>query len=142
MKQYLLLISLTLILFIDTSPLHAQEVVPENFESWIEDGMEKWGIPGMAIAIVKDGEVAYAKGFGVKKLGEEGLVDEHTQFGIASVSKHITAMSVGLMVEQGLVDWNDPVRDVLPWFELSDPYATANVTIHDLLTHQVGVGRI
>lgn len=142
MKQYLLLISLTLILFIGTSPLHAQEVVPENFESWIEDGMEKWGIPGMAIAIVKDGEVAYAKGFGVKKLGEEGLVDEHTQFGIASVSKHITAMSVGLMVEQGLVDWIDPVRDVLPWFELSDPYATANVTIHDLLTHQVGVGRI
>jgi len=142
MKQYSLFLSLILILFIGTSPLHAQEVVPENFETWIEEGMEKWGIPGMAIAIVKDGEIAYTRGFGVKKLGEEGLVDEHTQFGIASVSKHITAMSVGLMVAQDLIDWNDPVREILPWFELSDPYATANVTIHDLLTHQVGVGRI
>lgn len=142
MKHCLLLSSLLLILFTGRSPLHAQEVIPENFETWIEEGMEKWGIPGMSIAIVKDGAVAYTKGFGLRKLGEEGFVDEHTQFGIASVSKHITAMSVGLMVEQGLIDWNDPVRDVLPWFELSDPYATANVTIHDLLTHQVGVGRI
>lgn len=142
MKQYFLLISLLLTLFIGTSSLQAQEIVPDNFESWIEEGMENWDIPGMAIAIVKDGEIAYSRGFGVRKLGEEGFVDEHTQFGIASVSKHITAMSIGLMVEQGLIDWNDPVRDVLPWFELSDPFATANVTIHDLLTHQVGVGRI
>lgn len=142
MKRYSLLISLILALLISTSPLFAQDIVPENFESWIEEGMVKWEIPGMAIAIVKDGEIAYTKGFGVKKLGEEGLVDEQTQFGIASVTKHITAMSVGLMVEQGLIDWNDPVRDVLPWFELSDPFATANVTIHDLLTHQVGIGRI
>lgn len=142
MKQYSMLISLILFLFIGTATVQAQNIVPENFESWIEEGMEKWGIPGMAIAIVKDGEIAYVNGFGVRKLGEEGVVDGNTQFGIASVSKHITAMSVGLMVEQGLIDWNDPVRDVLPWFELSDPYATANVTIHDLLTHQVGVGRI
>tara|TARA_R100001143_G_C3360467_1_gene135159 strand:- start:8618 stop:10165 length:1548 start_codon:yes stop_codon:yes gene_type:complete len=142
MKRFSLLISLILTLFISSSTLFAQDIVPENFESWIEEGMEKWGIPGMAIAIVKDGEIAYSKGFGVKKLGEDGLINEHTQFGIASVSKHITAMSVGLMVEQGLINWNDPVRDILPWFELSDPFATANVTIHDLLTHQVGVGRI
>jgi len=142
MKQNSLILSLFLILFIGTSPLHAQDVVPENFDTWVEEGMEEWDIPGLAIAIVKDGEIAYVKGFGVKKLGEEGLVDEHTQFGIASVSKHITAMSIGLMVEQDLIDWNDPVREILPWFELSDPYATANVTIHDLLTHQVGIGRI
>ena len=142
MKKYSFLFSLILTILIGTSPILAQDIVPDDFESWIEEGMQKWGIPGMAIAIVKDGEIAYTKGFGVRKLGEEGLVDEHTQFGIASVSKHITAISVGLMVEQGLIGWNDPVREILPWFELSDPYATANVTIHDLLTHQVGVGRL
>ena len=142
MKKYNVLLLSLFILFLIRTPLFSQSVVPDDFDQWIETGMEMWEIPGMAIAIVKNGEIAYTKGFGIKKIGSDERVDEHTQFGIASVSKHITAMSLGLLVDQGLIEWKDPVRDYLPWFELSDPWATSNVTIHDLLTHQVGVGRM
>lgn len=121
---------------------HAQSVLPDDFNEWIETGMEQWEIPGMSVAIVKDGEVVIAEGFGVRKLGEDALVDRHTQFGIASVSKHMTASSLGILVDEGLVNWNDKVINHIHWFELSDPWVTANLTIHDLLTHQVGVGRI
>lgn len=140
-KRRLLLLSL-ITLFLVHTPVLSQSVVPDDFEEWIETGMELWQIPGMAVAVVKDGEIAYTNGFGIKKIGREGRVDEHTQFGIASVSKHITAMSLGLLVDQGLIKWKDPVKEYLPWFELNDPWATSNVTIHDLLTHQVGVGRM
>lgn len=142
MKKFNALLLSIFILFLAQTPIFSQGVVPDDFDEWIHTGMEKWEIPGMAIAIVKDGEVRFTGGFGVRKLGSDDSVDEHTQFGIASVSKHITAVSLGLLVDQGLLDWHDPVKEYLPWFELSDPWATANVTIHDLLTHQVGVGRM
>lgn len=132
-----------LALFILWAPVtNAQSVLPTNFESFVEEGLQQWDVPGIAIGIVKDGEVVYTKGFGVRKLGEAGRVDENTQFGIASVSKHMTASSLGILVDEGLVHWDDPVRKHIPWFKLSDPWASENVTIKDLLTHQVGVGRI
>ena len=130
------------ILFLWLPSSQAQTVLPDNFESWVEEGMKAWEIPGMAIGIVNDGEVAYSKGFGVRKLGEALHVDEHTQFGIASVSKHMTASSLGILVDQGRLNWSDPVIKHIPWFRLSDARATEMVTIHDLLTHQVGIGRI
>lgn len=131
-----------LLLFLSLPAVSAQNLLPENFEDWIRDGLEQWEIPGLAIAVVKDGEVAYTEGFGIRKLGESNLVDADTQFGVASISKHMTAASLGVLVDEGLIEWNDPVIKYIPWFELSDPWVTAHVTIHDLLTHQVGVGRI
>jgi len=131
-----------LLLLIFQPALHAQDAVPEDFESWVEEKMEIWGIPGLAVSVVKGDEVVYASGFGVKQLGSNEPVDEHTQFGIASVSKHMTASALGILVDRGFIDWDDKVIDHINWFELSDPWATANVTIRDLLTHQVGVGRM
>jgi len=144
-KNIRIRISALLILFLFNSVYSlavAQDVIPDQFDQWINDGMEQWQIPGMAIAVVKDGEVILAEGYGVLKLGESQPVTADTQFGIASVSKHMTASSLALLVDQGLITWNDPVIKHIPWFELSDPWVTAHVTIHDLLTHQVGVGRI
>lgn len=135
-------IVLFFVTFLILPSVHAQNTLPENFESWVESGMERWEIPGISIAVVKDGEVAYSGGFGVLKLGDSTPVDEHSQFGIASVSKHITASSLAILVDEGKINWNDPVIKHIPWFQLSDPWATAHVTIHDLLTHQVGVGRV
>ncbi|TVQ65084.1 MAG: serine hydrolase [Balneolaceae bacterium] len=129
-------------LLLSATTLQSQDLMPVDFEKWTQQGMEKWEIPGMAIAVVYQGETIYTNGFGVRKLGEQDLVDEHTQFGIASVSKHMTATSLGLLVDEGVLNWHDPVREYLPWFELSDPWAARHVTLHDLLTHQVGVGRI
>ncbi|MCC5939962.1 MAG: serine hydrolase [Balneolaceae bacterium] len=131
-----------LLLFIIIPAVHAQSVLPEDFDEWIETSMQQWDIPGMSVAVVKDGEIILTEGYGVLKLGEEQQVDHHTQFGIASVSKHMTASSLAILVDEGKISWNDKVIKHIPWFELSDPWVTANVTIHDLLTHQVGVGRM
>ena len=141
-KSLLFLLSPLLFLFVFQPVITAQDAVPENFEEWVQDGLDLWDIPGVAVTVVKDDEVLYARGFGVKKLGSNEPVDEHTQFGIASVSKHMAASSLARLVDQGLISWNDKVTDILPWFKLSDSYATANVTIDDLLTHRVGVGRM
>ncbi len=142
MKNIRCQLLLLLILFAAQPVSVAQDLLPENFEEWVCDGMEMWEIPGMAIAIIKDGEVILAEGYGVRKLDEPARVDADTQFGIASVSKHMTASSLAILVDEGLIGWKDPVIKHIPWFRLSDPFATENVTIHDLLTHQVGVGRI
>ena len=131
-----------LFLYAFTLSATAQNVVPDNFEEWMEAAMEQWDIPGMGVAIVHEGEIAYVEGFGVRQLGSDEPVNQHTQFGIASVSKHMTASSLAILVDEGLISWDDPVSKHIPWFQLSDSWATAHVTIDDLLTHQVGVGRM
>ncbi len=142
MKRTLQL-SLALLLFLVWQPaIFAQNAVPENFEQWVSDGLEEWGIPGITVGLVKDGEVIHTQGYGIKRLSSSDPIDEQTQFGIASVSKHMTATALGILVDRGEIDWDDRVIDHVPWFQLSDAHATATVTIRDLLTHQVGIGRM
>lgn len=119
-----------------------QESLPENFDEWVEASRQDWKIPGMAIGIVKDGEVVYAKGFGEKKLGGGEAVDANTIFSIASVSKNITAAALGILVDEGKIDWDDKVTQHIPWFKLKDPWVTNELTIRDALVHRVGSGRV
>ena len=114
----------------------------EGLDSYIREGMADWQIPGFAVSVVKNGEVIYEKGFGVRKLNEEAKVDENTVFGVASTTKAMTATALGMLADEGVIDWDDRVRDHLPWFELSDPWVSDVVTIRDLLTHRVGIGRM
>ncbi len=109
---------------------------------FMERGMRDWGIPGMAVAVVKDGKIDYSRGFGVRKLGGGEAVDEHTIFGMASLTKAMTAAALGMMVDEGKLQWDDRVRDHLPWFTLSDPWVSEHVTVRDLLSHRVGIGRL
>ncbi len=124
------------------SSLFAQESLPENFDSWVEASRQDWKIPGMAVGIVKDGEVIYAKGFGEKRLGSGEKVDANTIFSIASVSKNMTAAALGILVDEGKIDWDDKITKHIPWFQLKDPWITKEITIRDALTHRVGLGRI
>ncbi len=119
-----------------------KRTMPANFETIVEKGMKDWQVPGMAVAVVKDGEIIYAKGFGEKKLGTGEAVDANTLFGIASVSKNITAAALAMLVDEGKISWDDKIVDIIPWFALSDPWVTSQVTIRDALTHQVGIGRM
>lgn len=138
----LLLLLLAIVL---PSTLTAQRTPPpelSHIEAFIERGMKDWEIPGLAIAVVKDDELVWARGFGVRRLGNPTPVDENTLFNIASVSKAFTAASIGILVDEGLVDWDDPVVDYIPYFQLYDPYVTQNTTIRDLLSHRVGIGRL
>ena len=83
--------------------------------------MKTFEVPGLALAIVKDGKVVVAKGYGVRKLGEPAPVDAQTLFGIASNTKVFTATALGLLVEEGKLAWDAPVIDYLPWFQMYDP---------------------
>lgn len=135
---------ISLIVFVSffCSTLFAQQTLPENFDSWLELSRQDWKIPGMAVGIVKDGEVIYAKGFGEKRLGNGEEVDANTIFSIASVSKNITAAALGILVDEGKIDWDDKITKHIPWFQLKDPWITQEITIRDALTHRVGLGRI
>lgn len=120
----------------------SQPQLPDNFDEWIEGGRKDWQIPGLAVGIVKDGKVVYAKGFGEKQLGSKDLVDANTVFSIASVSKNITAAALGILVDEGLINWGDKITEHIPWFQFKDPWVTKETTIKDALTHQIGLGRI
>lgn len=120
----------------------AAQTLPEDFDQWLENSRKKWEIPGMAVGIVKDGEIIYAKGFGVKQLGKPDKVDPNTIFSIASVSKNMTAAALGILVDKGKINWDDKIIQHIPWFQLKDPWVTREITIRDALTHRVGLGRI
>lgn len=133
---------LVLLVFIaGASPARAQSGRLAGLDAYIEKAMREWEVPGLAIAVVRNDSVIFARGYGVREYGKEGRVDEHTLFAIASTSKAFTVAALGMLVDSGVVDWDDPVRKHLAAFELQDPYVTRHVTIRDLLTHRVGVAR-
>jgi len=101
--------------------------------------LERSGIPGLAVAVVHQGKTVYAKGFGVRKLGEPAPVDPETVFQLASVSKSIGATVVATQVGKGIVSWDTRVARDLPWFALNDPGATAQLAVGDLYSHQSGL---
>lgn len=121
--------------------LFAQQL-PENLDEWVEASRQDWKIPGMAVGIVKDGKVVYAQGFGEKQLGSGEKVDANTIFSIASVSKNITAAALGILVDEGKMDWEDKITQHIPWFQFKDAWITQELTIKDALTHRVGLGRV
>lgn len=139
--QYKWIFFLFINLFFST--IFAQNAnLPENFNEWVESGRTDWKIPGMAVGIIKNGEVIYAKGFGEKSLGSGEKIDANTIFSIASVSKNMTAAALGILVDKGKINWDDKIVQHIPWFKMKDPWITQELTIHDALTHQSGLGRI
>ena len=126
--------------------LHAQRVAPDPraiapaFDAYVAKAVKDWNAPGLAIAVVKDGKVVFAKGYGVRELGKAATVDTSTLFAIASTTKAMTAASMGMLVDEGKVKWDDPVTKYLPSFQLYDPWATRELTVRDLLTHRSGLG--
>lgn len=128
-----------LILFTGAAGAYAQSADLEALDTYIERARQDWGIPGLAIAVVRNDSVIFARGYGVREHGTNAPVDENTLFAIASTTKAFTVAALGMLVDEGVVDWDDPVRRHLPGFELQDPYVTRHVTIRDLLTHRVGV---
>lgn len=114
----------------------------QGIEEFVERGMQDWGIPGLAVSVVKDDTLVWARGFGVRRLGQPGPVDADTLFNVASVSKAFNAAALGLLVDEGRIGWDDPVIRHLPQLQLYDPYVTRAVTVRDMLAHRVGLGRL
>ncbi len=121
--------------------LPAQQVAPPpDFDAYVTKVLATFHVPGVAVAIVKDGKVVLAKGYGVKRLGSPDPVDPFTRFGIASNTKAFTATALAILVERGKVEWDAPVTRYLPDFAMYDPFVTREITVRDLLVHRSGLG--
>ena len=118
----------------------AQQGPLAGFDAYVAKAVQAWRTPGLAIAVVKDGQVVFSKGYGVRELGKPDAVDTQTLFAIGSTTKAMTAALVGMLVDEKKLEWDDPVIKHLPWFQLKDPYLTREVTVRDLLTHRAGLG--
>ena len=105
----------------------------------IQQGMKDWKIPGLATVVVKDGKVVFKKTYGVKSIETNQKVDDQTLFAMASTTKAMVAMALGILVDEGKLKWNDNVVDHLPSFQLADPYVASDARIKDLLTHNLGI---
>ena len=128
----------------DLSNVEPQPVTDEmigEIESFVSEAIDLANIPGAAVAIVQDGEVIYAQGFGVRDRETETPVDTETLFAIASTTKTLTTVSMASLVEEGAFDWDTPVVDVMPQFEVADPELTQSITMENLVCACTGVPR-
>ena len=110
-----------------------------QLDAYTAQAVKDWGAVGLAMAVVKDGQLVFAKGYGVRELGKPEQVDSATLFAIGSTTKAMTAASIGMLVDEGKLRWDDPVTNYLPTFQLHDPWVTREITIRDLLTHRAGL---
>lgn len=134
-----LIIPCLLLLFALSDGLYAQ-LSSKEVDQLAENVIEKFNLAGMAIGIVKDGEVIHSKGYGVSSVKSGKKTSSKTLFGIASNSKAFTSAALAILVEQGKIGWHDKVVDYLPEFKMYNDYVTTNFNIQDLLTHRSGLG--
>ena len=139
-NKIILILVLLLAVFVIAQAEQIQSKRLQGLDSYIEQAMPAWKVPGLAIAVIKEDSVVFMKGYGVREVGKSALVNEHTLFAIGSTTKAVTAAAVGMLVDEGKLSWDDPVTKHIPWFQLLDPWATRELTIRDLLCHRVGVG--
>jgi CubicO group peptidase (beta-lactamase class C family) len=132
------------LLLLPQAAAHAQQPPPRalaGLDRYIERAMPQWEVPGLAIAVVRNDSVIWARGFGVLEHGGATPVNEHTLFAIASTSKAFTTAALGMLVDEGRLGWDDPVSRWLPGFQLADPFVSRELTIRDLVTHRSGIAR-
>src|SRR5918993_1088414 len=128
-----------LLLLIGIDLLAAQQP-PPKVDAYIQRVMKTFTVPGLSVAIVKDGKVMLAKGYGIRRMGDRAPADARTRFGIASNTKLFTATALALLAEEGKIEWDKPVVDYLPAFAMSDPFVTRELTVRDLLVQRSGLG--
>lgn len=126
--------------YISSSSVVAQPLTAPQIDALVQRTLTTFDVPGIAVAVVKDGKVVHAKGYGVRSLKTGAPVDENTLFGIASNSKAFTAAALGMLMDEGKLTWDDKVIDHVPEFRMYNAYVTEEFTIRDLLTHRSGLG--
>ena len=116
-----------------------QEFNKQGFSEWIGKIMKEWRIPGLGIAVIKEGKVVFSEGFGLRDVKRGLKVTPQSLFPIASCTKTFTAVSLAMLVDEGKADWDIPVREYIPSLRLYDEYATNHITLRDLLAHRSGL---
>ena len=112
----------------------------QDFDAYVEGVRRQFDVPGIAVAIVKDGRIVLERGFGMRELGKPAPVEPRTLFAIASITKAFTSASLSMLADDGKLSLDDRVIDHLPWFQMSDPYVTREMRLRDLLVHRSGLG--
>lgn len=115
------------------------ERVLNGLDEQIELLMGQWNLPGLSVAIVKDGEVVMTKGYGKRDIAGDLSMTDETVLPIGSTTKSFTALILGMLVDEGKLEWDKPVKDYIPWLKLSNPDLTERVTVRDLLSHRTGM---
>ncbi len=110
------------------------------FDAYVQAGLKLWQTPGMSIAVVKDGKIVFKKGYGVAEAGKQAAFSTSTLSICASTTKAMTAVCMGMLVDEGKVKWTDKVSDIYPALKLYDNYANSEMTVKDLFTHNTGLG--
>ncbi len=120
--------------------INAQVITSPEIDALAERTLKTFDVPGIAVAVVKDGKVIHAKGYGVRSLNTKQKVDENTLFGIASNSKAFTSAALGMLIDEKKLTWDTKVNEIIPEFKMYNPYVTEEFTVRDLLTHRSGLG--
>jgi len=113
----------------------------QGLDELASQAMKEWKVPGVAVAVVQDGKVIYAKGYGYRDLEQKLPVTTGTLFPIGSITKSFTALTFAILKDEGKVDWDKPVRVYLPEFQMNDRVATEEATPRDLFSHRTGLPR-
>ena len=127
--------------FLSLASLAQTPTLGPDFDQFVDRTMKDWKVPGMAVAVVKDGKVILSKGYGQRDVKGNKPVTDHTLFAIGSATKSFTVATLGSLVGQGKVEWDKPVRDYMPEFRMYDEFATYRMTPRDLVTHRSGLPR-
>jgi len=133
-------LSVLVFVMVSVETLPAQTTPPADLDGYVANVLKTFEVPGLSVAVVKDGKTVLAKGYGVRKLGSPTPVDENTLFGIGSNTKAFTSAALASLVDEGKLSWDDRVYERLPGFQMYDPYVSHEMTIRDLLTHRSGMG--
>lgn len=113
----------------------------DGFDAFVEQALKDWKVPGAAVAVVKGDKVILLKGYGFRDAEKRLPVTGQTLFAIGSITKSFTVTTLGMLMDEGKVDWDEPVRNVLPKFKMFDPVLTEQMTVRDLITHRSGLPR-
>ena len=129
-----------LLVSISFNCLAQKPLTSKQIDALVENTIKTFDVPGIAVAIVKDGKIIHEKGYGLSSVNNKQKVNEHTRFGIASNSKAFTATALAILIDEGKLKWDDRVRKFIPEFTLYDSYVSDKFTVRDLLTHRSGLG--
>jgi CubicO group peptidase (beta-lactamase class C family) len=131
--------SVSLLLLVIASA-YSQPLTSQEIDRIVQQTMETFDVPGIAVAVVRDNKVIHMRGYGVRSLDTGKEMDENTLFAIASNSKAFTSAALGILIDEGKLSWDTKVIDIIPEFRLYNPYVTSDFNIKDLLTHRSGMG--
>ena len=130
----------TLLITLLTSCTAFSQITEKQIDEVAENTLKAFNVPGVAVAVVKDGKIIHSKGYGVKSIVKKDKVDGNTLFGVASNSKAFTTAAIAMLVDAGKMSWDDKVIKHLPNFKMYNDYVTNEFTVRDLVTHRSGLG--